>query len=228
MFTANEFQNIRAECEDILDELLVKLFIEKPDWNNKDEFGIYADLDQKIVAALCKKMKAGSIIKGYANLLSIGGISYTLEKTDNELLELIVNNKDQIITAYKNGQQKKKITLNPAPKPERPRKMYHNPPSSNWKAIIGVLCIIVSLLFFFTEAASNTIVNCMIFLLGTVLILMNIRSRSQNADAGMSRRFVQRDVPSSAVNDIALSDVDISEALSALALVNKMIRIIRV
>ena len=93
MFTAAEFRQIREHCPEKLDALLDNLNIDKPDWSAAQEFDAYADLDEKIIQALCAKMKSESIIDGYTKLLTLGNIDFNFSETDNELLAKIISNK---------------------------------------------------------------------------------------------------------------------------------------
>lgn len=96
MFTAAEFRLIRERCPDKLNVLLKNLGIEKPNWNDDKEFEIYAKLDDEIVNRICRRMKSESIIEGYTNLMTLGGLHFDYSETDNELLSTILADKEKI------------------------------------------------------------------------------------------------------------------------------------
>ena len=96
MFTAAEFRLIRANCPEKLDALLENLNISAPDWNSSDEFSAYKKLDDKIIRALCEKMKSESIIDGYTKLMNLGELPFDYSETDNALLDTLVKNKARL------------------------------------------------------------------------------------------------------------------------------------
>lgn len=97
MFTASHFKLIRKECPDELAELLSSLNIPLPDFDNGDEYDIYADLDQKIENDLKRQMKNDSILGGYMTLLNKGKISFSRKEILWQLLEKIVINNDKVL-----------------------------------------------------------------------------------------------------------------------------------
>ena len=99
LFNATEFRQIRKVCPDDLANLLQQLGIAVPDWNSEDEFKIYARLDDKITDKLSRLMKSDSVIGGYVDLLSLGGVDFSFSETDNALLNKVVSNQDKIISA---------------------------------------------------------------------------------------------------------------------------------
>ena len=108
MFTAAEYRLIREDCPKKLDSLLENLKIEKPTWNEGEEFEIYAKLDDEIISKLCEKMDSESIIDGYTKLMKLGNLHFDYSETDNELLATILNKREKIqeclqekIDAYK-------------------------------------------------------------------------------------------------------------------------------
>lgn len=97
MFTAAEYRLIREHCPEKLDALLENLNIPKPDWESDDEisrFSSYEELDDKIIQTLCEKMKSGTIIDGYTELMKLGNLPFDYSETDNELLSKLVQNKN--------------------------------------------------------------------------------------------------------------------------------------
>ena len=81
MFTAAEYRLIREDCPKKLDSLLENLKIEKPTWNEGEEFEIYAKLDDEIISKLCEKMDSESIIDGYTKLMKLGDLHFDYSET---------------------------------------------------------------------------------------------------------------------------------------------------
>ena len=96
MFTAAEYRRIRERSLAELRALLSALEISEPDWEAGNEFRTYEALDEEIVKRLCRLMKSDNVINGYVKLLGLGGISVDYSETDNELLDMIVRNRDAI------------------------------------------------------------------------------------------------------------------------------------
>lgn len=98
MFTASAFNSIRRNCPENLDELLQLLCIEKPDWDHGDEFEIAQELDDEINKKICALLKSDSDLEGYAKLLDMGGIKFSVNETRKERLTKILDNRDKILS----------------------------------------------------------------------------------------------------------------------------------
>ena len=98
MFTASTFSLIRRNCPEELDKLLRLLDI-KIDWKHGDEFEIAQELDSKIEKEICALLKSDSDLTGYAKLLDIGGVEYSISETRKERLAKIIANRDRILSA---------------------------------------------------------------------------------------------------------------------------------
>ncbi len=96
MFTAAEFRLIRENCTGDLQKLLAILKISDPNWSG-DEFKIYEKLDAEIVNRICRLLKSESILEGYTNLMTFGGLKFNYSETENELLATILQNKDSVM-----------------------------------------------------------------------------------------------------------------------------------
>lgn len=97
MFTASVFSLIRQNCPEKLDELLQLLDIEKPDWEHGDEFEIAQELDDEINKKICRLLNSDSDLAGYAKLLDMGGIGFSVSETRKERLAKIIDNRDKIL-----------------------------------------------------------------------------------------------------------------------------------
>lgn len=97
MFNATEFRQIRTVCPEDLTILLHKLGITLPNWEDGDEFKIYAQLDDRITNQMSHLMKSDSVIGGYMDLLSLGKVPFDYSETDNELLAKVISNRDKIL-----------------------------------------------------------------------------------------------------------------------------------
>ena len=97
MFTASTFSLIRQNCPEKFDELLQLLDIEKPDWEHGDEFEIAQELDDDINKRICRLLNSDSDLAGYAKLLDMGGVGFSVSETRKERLAKIIDNRDQIL-----------------------------------------------------------------------------------------------------------------------------------
>jgi len=98
MFTASTFSLIRRNCPEELNKLLRLLDI-KIDWEHGDEFEISQKLDNEIEKEICARLKSDSDLTGYAKLLDIGGVEYSISETRKERLAKIIANRDRILSA---------------------------------------------------------------------------------------------------------------------------------
>ena len=102
MFTASTFSLIRRNCPEELDKLLRLLDI-KIDWKHGDEFEIAQELDSKIEKEICALLKSDSDLTGYAKLLDMGGVEYSISETRKERLTKIIANRDRILNGENSG-----------------------------------------------------------------------------------------------------------------------------
>ncbi len=99
MFTASSFSLIRQNCPEALNELLRLLEIDKPNWVRGDEFEISQKLDGEIEEKICILLKSDSDLAGYAKLLDMGGVNFSISETRKERIEKILANRDKILSA---------------------------------------------------------------------------------------------------------------------------------
>ena len=98
MFTASAFSLMRKNCPAELNELLRLLKINyKPDWEHGDEFKIAEKLDDEINKKICALLKSDSDLAGYAKLLDMGGIKFSVSETRKERLKKILASRDKIL-----------------------------------------------------------------------------------------------------------------------------------
>ena len=98
MFTASAFSLMRQNCPTELNELLRRLKIDyKPDWKHGDEFKIAEKLDDEINKKICALLKSDSDLAGYAKLLDMGGVGFSVSETRKERLGKILANRDKIL-----------------------------------------------------------------------------------------------------------------------------------
>ena len=98
MFTASAFSLMRQNCPAELNELLRLLKINyKPDWEHGDEFKIAEKLDDEINKKICALLKSDSDLAGYAKLLDMGGIGFSVSETRKERLGKILANRNKIL-----------------------------------------------------------------------------------------------------------------------------------
>ena len=96
MFTASAFNLIKRNCPKDLDKLLRLLDI-KIDWKHGDEFEIAKKLDDELDKKICALLKSDSDLAGYAKLLDMGGIEFSISETRKERLAKIIANRDKIL-----------------------------------------------------------------------------------------------------------------------------------
>ncbi len=96
MFTASAFNLIKRNCPEDLDKLLRLLDI-KIDWKHGDEFEIAKKLDDELDKKICALLKSDSDLAGYAKLLDMGGIEFSISETRKERLAKIIANRDRIL-----------------------------------------------------------------------------------------------------------------------------------
>ena len=98
MFTASAFSLMQQNCPTELNELLRRLKIDyKPDWKHGDEFKIAEKLDNEINKKICALLKSDSDLAGYAKLLDMGGVGFSVSETRKERLGKILANRDKIL-----------------------------------------------------------------------------------------------------------------------------------
>lgn len=118
MFTASAFSLMRKNCPAELNELLRLLKINyKPDWEHGDEFKIAEKLDDEINKKICALLKSDSDLAGYAKLLDMGGIGFSVSETRKERLGKILANRNKILqgaaaqTSNKNSSSDSDLSL---------------------------------------------------------------------------------------------------------------------
>ena len=97
MYTAADFKLMRRICPDEMAALLKSLGIKNPDFNAKDEFEIYSELDDAIDKKISAMLKSNSVLEGYTRLLDAGKIEFKLSETRIELLKKIIANREKIL-----------------------------------------------------------------------------------------------------------------------------------
>ena len=97
MFTASAFNLMRQNCPGEFDKLLTQLNIPKPDWVHGDEFEISQKLDSEIEKKICALLKSDSDLAGYAKLLDMGDVKFSISDTRKERLAKILANRDKIL-----------------------------------------------------------------------------------------------------------------------------------
>jgi len=96
LFTASTFSLIRRNCPEELNKLLRLLDI-KIDWEHGDEFEISQKLDNEIEKKICARLKSDSDLAGYAELLDMGDVKFSISDTRKERLAKILANRDKIL-----------------------------------------------------------------------------------------------------------------------------------
>ena len=98
MFEAADMKLIRANpnCLQKFEELLIKLSIDDKAFPDDEA------LDDRLTEKICDLMKSDTVIDGYTNLLKTGGIPYDYSESYNQLLGMVVSNRDKILNAIRN------------------------------------------------------------------------------------------------------------------------------
>jgi len=89
---------MRQNCSGELDKLLKQLNIPRPDWAHGDEFEISQKLDNEIEKKICELLKSDSDLAGYAKLLDMGGVKFSISETRKERLGKILANRNKILS----------------------------------------------------------------------------------------------------------------------------------
>ena len=113
MFSAAEMQLILSHHKTDYESLLRDLSIPIPDWNKGDELRVYDDIDDKLTKELCGLMKSSTLYDGYTDLLKLGGVPYDYSETYNQMLGMVVANREKILSALQ-----KQIDDHNKPEPE--------------------------------------------------------------------------------------------------------------
>lgn len=217
MFTAINFQNIRLKCAGDLDGLLHKLNI-KPDWQSADEYRLYSDLDEKIERAVCEKLQEKTLIRGYTKILDYGEIAYAPSDTYDELIQKIVDHREAILEGHKKKPDKEVIQSLPA----QSANQVVMPPRNDAPMIIsGVICLAVSIISYITNFFSGVLLNMVIFLLGIILIFLDVRRKQHRTITRVSTRPLPPLVLT-AVNMNALSAAALTDTLDILGLIHQI------
>ena len=100
MFSAAEMQLIRNHHEADYKALLNDLSLPPPVWKDgDDELRFYDDIDDKLTKELCALMKSSTLYDGYTELLKLGGVGYDYSETFNQMLGMVVANREKILSA---------------------------------------------------------------------------------------------------------------------------------
>ena len=98
MFSAAEMQLIRNHHEADYKALLNDLSLPPPVWKDgDDELRFYDDIDDKLTKELCALMKSSTLYDGYTELLKLGGVGYDYSETFNQMLGMVVANREKIL-----------------------------------------------------------------------------------------------------------------------------------
>ena len=115
MFSAAEMQLIRSHHAADYESLLRDLSIPIPDWESDDELRVYDEIDDKLTKKLFGLMKSPTLYDGYTKLLKLGGVPYDYSETFNQMLGMVVANREKILR----GLEKQHDDYNkPEPEPE--------------------------------------------------------------------------------------------------------------
>lgn len=96
MFTAAEFRSMRKNCPEKFENLLQKLEIDQPSFENEDEFTIYESLDRKISERICEILHSEDIISGYVKLLRLGQVDFDFSESEDSLIKKILGAESNI------------------------------------------------------------------------------------------------------------------------------------
>lgn len=140
MYTAADFKLMRRICPDEMVAMLNSLGIKNPDFNAKDEFEIYSELDDAIDKKISAMLKSNSVLEGYTRLLDAGKIEFKLSETRIELLKKIIANREKILQ----GAAEQKNSAQPATLPVR--------------AIVGGIILIGAVIYFAMSDEPNKII----------------------------------------------------------------------
>ena len=103
MFSAAEMQLIRNHHLADYESLLRELSISIPNWKSGgDELRIYDEIDDKLTKKLCALMKSSTLYDGYTELLKLGGVGYDYSETYNQMLGMVVANRNKILRGLEN------------------------------------------------------------------------------------------------------------------------------
>ena len=184
MFEAAEMQLIRANPNALqkFEELLDKLSIPRPDWRG-NEFRIYEKLDEEITKKICGLMKSDTTIDGYTNLLKLGGVPYDYSESYNQLLGMVVANRNKILRGLENLPKFVEVEVDAPPEPQpitppRPKMKtitHEEHVTLKGPIIFGVLLIGVGLAFAFNFDDGIVMDEETIFVvIGAALIILGI------------------------------------------------------
>lgn len=181
MFSEAEMQLIRANCLHEFEELLKRLSIPTPAWNAKDEFKIYDDVDADLTDRICKLMKSETPYDGYTNLLKLGSVPYDYSEAYNQLLGMVVANKDRILRGLERMPKYVEVeeeTVEPPPPPSEPKmrtitKEEHF--TLRGPIILGVLLIVAGLACMF---ALGFVGGAIVAVLGAISIGLGVRGKT--------------------------------------------------
>ena len=181
MYTPSDFKLMRRICPDEMNTLLNNLGIKIPDFDAKDEFEIYSELDAAIDKKICAKLQSNSVLEGYAKLLDAGKIEFSLRETRIELLKKILANREKILQGVGNNNSAQ--TSSPPPVP----------------AIVGAIILIGAVIYFAISDEPNKLIAGAGVVIGIVGIFSGINGKNKNAapqpQGQLSRQEVENIFP---------------------------------
>ena len=228
MFNATEFRQIRKVCPDDLANLLQQLGIAVPEWDSEDEFKIYARLDDRITDKLSRLMKTDSVIGGYMELLSLGGVDFSFSETDNALLNKVVSNRDKVISgATRPGAPKKKASPKVAAATAKKVRRIEQAQISTGSVVMGGVVAIVGIGFF---ATGNPILGGVTVAAGGLGVAIGLKGKTVVREVVIEtpKTTQQEKVQETAATSSQppFSEMEIKKVLAVLNQVNKIVQAI--
>lgn len=222
MFTAAEFRLIREKCLSDFQKLLAMLNINEPNWNGGDEFRIYEKVDDEIVNRVCRLMKSESIIEGYTNLMTFGGLHFDYSETDNELLATIIQNKDSVMRGATQAivQSTPQVTTS---KPQKITKTVEKKILLPGFIVVGILLIIVGIAL---SDSIGTIGAGIAGVLGFISLALGFKGKIIQETITVDGAPVQTQVNSSEVQKAPFTQSEIQKVIEVLTQINKVVCLI--
>ena len=225
MFTAAEFRLIRERCLADFQNLLATLKISEPNWNSGAEFQIYENLDNEIVARICRLMKSESIIDGYTKLLTLGSIDFNFSETDNELLAKILKNSAAVIRGATQVQASSAPAA--APRPSKIQKTVEETVKIPGLIFLGILIIVAGIVLLVADfSPSNefsTPGGIMLAILGAISLTRGLVGRKIKRVVEVEAAPVSQ-APTTNSLPAPFSRAEIQQTLEVLAQVQKIIQ----
>ena len=221
MFTAAEFRLIQKNCPEKLDALLENLRIKKSDWNSGNEFKIYEKLDDEIVSRVCRLMKSESIIDGYTNLITLGGLQFNYSETDNELLATILQNKEKITRGAIQAAQSEPTTVTES-QPQKVQKTIEKKVLLPGFIVAGIVLIIAGIAL---SDFIGTIGAGIAVILGLVSAALGFKGKIEKETVEVEGAPVQKKVVSE-TKIAPFTRTEIQQIFEVLTQINKIVRAI--